>query len=400
LQLGEVPTVVISSARVAEQVFKTHDTIFSQRPHVLACEVMSYNCQAIVFTPYGNYWKQMRKICTMELLSPTRVQSFQSIRTEERGLPLGRKPKSQEEFIRIVKETNKLSGAICLADMYPSSGVLKLISGTRIKAEKLHQASDKILENIVNEHKEKRNKADHQGVEADLVDVLLQLQQQDDLEFPLGNNSIKAVMKDIFAAGSETSATTVEWAMSELLKNPKLMKKAQNEVRRVFGENITSLNEEKIQELKFLRLIVKETLRLHPPALLILRQSRENCVINGYEIAAKAKVLVNAWAIQRDPFYWKDAEEFYPERFSENSMDFRGTNFEYIPFGAGRRICPGILFGIHGIELPLASLLYHFDWNLPNGMKFEDLEMTESFGLTARRKDDLFLIPVPYCTLK
>lgn len=188
--------------------------------------------------------------------------------------------------------------------------------------------------------------------------------------------------QDIFAAGSETSATTVEWAMSELLKNPKLMKKAQNEVRRVFGENITSLNEEKIQELKFLRLIVKETLRLHPPALLILRQSRENCVINGYEIAAKAKVLVNAWAIQRDPFYWKDAEEFYPERFSENSMDFRGKNFEYIPFGAGRRICPGILFGIHGIELPLASLLYHFDWKLPNGMKFEDLEMTESFGLT------------------
>ncbi|KAH1121209.1 hypothetical protein J1N35_004369, partial [Gossypium stocksii] len=225
LQLGEVPTVVISSARVAEQVFKTHDTIFSQRPHVLACEVMSYNCKAIIFTPYGNYWKQMRKICTMELLSPTRVQSFQSIRTEEvtdfiKSIALsegsainlsekifslsygitaraafGKKTKNQEEFIRIIKETTKLSGAICLADMYPSSGVLKLMSGTRIKAEKLHQVSDKILENIVNEHKEKRNKADHQGVEADLVDVLLQLQQQDDLEFPLGNNSIKAVMK-------------------------------------------------------------------------------------------------------------------------------------------------------------------------------------------------------------
>lgn len=225
LKLGEVPTVVISSARVAEQVFKTHDTIFSQRPHVLACEVMSYDCKAIIFTPYGNYWKQMRKICTMELLSPTRVQSFQSIRTEEvadfiKSIALiegsainlsekifslsygitaraafGKKTKSQEEFIRIIKETTKLSGAICLADMYPSSGVLKLMSATRIKAEKLQQASDKILENIVNEHREKRNKADHQRVEADLVDVLLQLQQQDDLEFPLGNNSIKAVMK-------------------------------------------------------------------------------------------------------------------------------------------------------------------------------------------------------------
>ncbi|KAK8527115.1 hypothetical protein V6N12_054340 [Hibiscus sabdariffa] len=427
LQLGEVPTIVVSSAKIAEEVLKTNDVVFSHRPRVLAGDVMSYHGKAIIFTPYGKYWKHMRKLCTMELLSPTRVHSFQSIRAQEVGdfvksiasnqgsainlseqifslsygitarAAFGKKNKGQEEFIRIIKEAMKLSGAFCLADMYPSSEVLKLMSGTRMRVDKLHRDSDKILENIVNEHKEQRNKGDHQAtLEANLIDVLLQLQQQGHLEFPLGNESIKAVMMEMLGAGSETSATTIEWAMSELLKDPKLMKKAQNEVRRVFDKNATSLNEDKIHELKFLRLIVKETLRLHPPLLLILRQCGKNCVINGYDIAAGTKVLVNAWAIQRDPGYWNDADEFRPERFDDNSMDFRGTNFEYIPFGCGRRICPGILFALPSVELALANLLCYFDWKLPDQMRFEDLDMAESFGLTARRKDDLLLIPVPY----
>ncbi|XWS09700.1 hypothetical protein CRYUN_Cryun39dG0011700 [Craigia yunnanensis] len=283
--------------------------------------------------------------------------------------------------------------------MYPSREVLKKISGMRIKLEKLHQVSDRIFENIVNEHKEKRNKmieaAAKEQVEGDLVDVLLKLQEQGDLEFPLKNDNIKAVIMDMFGAGGETSATTVEWAMSELLKNPELMKKAQTEVRQVFGEN-GRVNEERLNQLKLLRSIVKETLRLHPSVHLIQRECSENCVINEYEIPAKTKVLINAWAIGRDPCYWKEAEEFRPERFWDSSIDFRGTNFEYIPFGAGRRICPGISFALPSIELPLANLLYHFDWKLPNGMKFEDLDMTESFGLTVRRKNDLFLIPIPF----
>ncbi|XWS09698.1 hypothetical protein CRYUN_Cryun39dG0011500 [Craigia yunnanensis] len=429
LQLGEVPTIVVSSAEIAKEVMKTNDIIFSHRPYVLAFEVMEYNHKAIIFTPYGNYWRQMRKICTMELLSPNRVQSFQSIREEEvsdliksiylkEGSPInlsenifslsygitaraafGKKRKDQEEFIRVVSETVKLAGAFCLPDMYPSREVLKKISGMRIKLEKLHQVSDRIFENIVNEHKEKRNKmieaAAKEQVEGDLVDVLLKLQEQGDLEFPLKNDNIKAVIMDMFGAGGETSATTVEWAMSELLKNPELMKKAQTEVRQVFGEN-GRVNEERLNQLKLLRSIVKETLRLHPSVHLIQRECSENCVINEYEIPAKTKVLINAWAIGRDPCYWKEAEEFRPERFWDSSIDFRGTNFEYIPFGAGRRICPGISFALPSIELPLANLLYHFDWKLPNGMKFEDLDMTESFGLTVRRKNDLFLIPIPF----
>ena len=184
--------------------------------------------------------------------------------------------------------------------------------------------------------------------------------------------------------------------MSELLKNPRLMKQAQAEVRQVFDKK-GNVDETGLHELKFLRSIVKETLRLHPPApLLVPRECDENCVISGYDVSAKTKVIVNAWAIGRDSRYWKEAEKFYPERFLENPIDFRGTNFEYIPFGAGRRICPGISFALPNIELPLAQLLYHFDWKLPHGKKYEDLDMTECMGITVGRKNDLFLIPIPY----
>ncbi|XVE50812.1 hypothetical protein DITRI_Ditri01bG0193400 [Diplodiscus trichospermus] len=198
----------------------------------------------------------------------------------------------------------------------------------------------------------------------------------------------------MFAAGSETTSTTMEWAISELLKNPELMKKAQNEVRQVFSEN-GKVTEERIHELKFLRSIVKETLRLHPPVVLIMRECHENCIINGFDIPAKTKVIIATWAIGRDPSYWKDGDEFRPEKFLDSSIDFRGTNLGYIPFGAGRRTCPGISFGISSVELALANLLYHFDWKLPNGMKLEDLDMTEALSLTVRRKNDLLLIPIP-----
>ena len=188
--------------------------------------------------------------------------------------------------------------------------------------------------------------------------------------------------------------------MTEMLKNPRVMKEAQAEVRRVFDAK-GNVDETTIHELKYLKAVVKETLRLHPSAPLLLpRESRESCEINGYEIPEKTRVIVNAWAIGRDPRYWSEAETFYPERFLNSSIDFRGTDFEYIPFGAGRRMCPGITFAIPNIELPLAQLLYHFDWKLPNGMRPEGLDMTETFGITVARKKDLVLIPIPYRNMK
>jgi len=184
--------------------------------------------------------------------------------------------------------------------------------------------------------------------------------------------------------------------MAEMMKDSRVMKKAQAEVREVFNMK-GRVDENFLDELKYLKLVVKEILRLHPPTPLLLpRECGETCEIHGYHIPAKSKVMVNAWAIGRDPNYWSEPERFYPERFIDSTIDYKGNNFEYIPFGAGRRICPGSTFALRNLELALAMLLYHFDWKLPSGITIEELNMSEMFGLTMRRKDDLYLVPFPY----
>ncbi|KAF6150500.1 hypothetical protein GIB67_030301 [Kingdonia uniflora] len=146
--------------------------------------------------------------------------------------------------------------------------------------------------------------------------------------------------------------------MSELMKNPREMEKAQAEVRVVFMGKV-DIDEADFHKLTYLKLVIKETLRLHHPApLLISRECRERCEIDRYEIPTKTKVIVNAWAIGRDLEHWKESENFKPERFDGGDIDYKRTNFEFITFGAGRRMCPGILFGIANVELPLGQLLY------------------------------------------
>jgi cytochrome P450 len=213
------------------------------------------------------------------------------------------------------------------------------------------------------------------------------------------NNSLIVLhftFQDIYGAGGEGSSSTIIWAIAELVRDPRVMKKVQDEVREIFNTK-GIVGEKYIDELEYLKLVVKETLRLHPPApLLVPRECGQTCEIDGYHIPLNSKVIVNAWAIGRDPKYWNEPERFYPERFIDSSIDYKGTNFEYIPFGAGRRICPGITFGLINVELVLALMLYHFDWRLPNGMKGEDLDMTERFGVTIKRKEDLYLIPTTH----
>ncbi|XP_004506687.1 cytochrome P450 71D11-like [Cicer arietinum] len=428
LQLGEIFFIVVSSAEVAKEVLKTHDITFASRPHLMATDIASYNSTDIAFSPYGDYWRQLRKICAIELLSVRRVKSLWPIREKEMNSLLkkiasnegsqfnlsqavisfmytftskaafGKKYAEEEEFISVAKQLIKLAGGFYIGDLFPSATWLHNLSGMKPKLEKLSQHVDRILGHIINDHKEERSRRAKEGVaeaEEDLIDVLLKFEDSsNDLDFYLTSDNIKAIILDVFIAGSETAATTINWAMAEMIKNPRVLKIAQAEVRDKINRR-GMIDETTLGELKYLKAVIKESLRLHPSIPLLLpRECRQACVINGYHIPVKSRVIINAWAIGRDPKYWIDPDKFYPERFIDSSIDYKGTNFEYIPFGGGRRICPGMNYGIANVEQTLAMFLYHFDWKLPNGMKNEELELREEFGAAMSRKGDLYLIPI------
>ncbi|KAL2525430.1 Cytochrome [Abeliophyllum distichum] len=228
-----------------------------------------------------------------------------------------------------------------------------------------------------------------------LLNVIISLKPEVvNSSIPINYENIKAVLSDMFSAGTDTSSSTIDWAMAELIRNPDVMARAQAEVREIFkGRQV--IEETDLQKLKYLKLVIKETLRMHTPVPLLPRASRKDCEINGYFIPANAKVFVNAWEMCRDPKYWTNPESFVPERFENNGMDFTGNHFEYLPFGSGRRMYPGMTFGIAGVELPLAQLLYNFDWNLLEGIHRDNLDMTENSGITASRKEDLFVVATP-----
>ncbi|XP_028786247.1 cytochrome P450 71D8-like [Neltuma alba] len=429
LQLGELSTVIVSSPEMAKEIMKTHDLAFVQRPQTCNAKILSYGATDIAFAPHSDYWRQMRKICTLELLSAKKVQSFSFIRQDEvskliksiqssRGsvvdltskiytltnsivwrVAFGDKSKDGEELVKLLHSALEQLARFQFADLFPSLKLIHFMTGMNTKLMKIHKKFDKVLEDIVQENQKKHMRGGDESAleEENLVQVLLRIQRSESLDVPITTDNIKAVISDMFSGGTDTSAAVLEWAMSELMSNPRVMKKAQAEVRNAFrGKKV--IHDSDVMQLSYLKLVIKETLRLHPPVpLLIPRECRETCQVNGYEIPVKTQVIINAWALGRDSKYWYDAERFIPERFQGNSdIDFRGTNFEYIPFGAGRRMCPGISFGLASIELPLASLLCYFDWEFPNRVKPEDLDMTETFATTARRKNNLCLIPTPY----
>ncbi|CAI0439015.1 unnamed protein product [Linum tenue] len=441
LQLGEVPALVVSSPRFAHEVFKTHDQVFGQRPELLTTKIISYDNTDLAFSE-GDYWRQMRRICKTEMLGPRRVRSFSVIRDDEArklvvsvgsdpgsrsgsGLDLTRRIyamtsnvvaraafgdecEDQERVIEIAERSLALAGGFDLVDLFPSAGFLQGLTGMRRKLEALRQQLDMVLDKIIDEHRlklaaEDGGREDTTAAEEEtLVDVLLKIQQGEELECPITIDNVKAVLWDMFVAVTDTSSTTTEWAMSEMIRNPPTMEKAQAEVRRVFAGRSRGITEEDLQQLTYLKQVIKETMRLHPPLpLLAPRRSNAGCEIDGYHIPAGTNVLVNAWAIGRDPEYWDEADEFLPERFAAaaagGSIDYKGgANFEYIPFGGGRRICPGMSFGLANVELPLAQLLCHFDWEIPGGIPPEDLDMTETFGGVVGRKNHLYLIATPY----
>ncbi|XP_062229365.1 desmethyl-deoxy-podophyllotoxin synthase-like [Phragmites australis] len=423
LRLGGLPVIVASSADAAREVMRTRDLDFATRPVSRMVRLaIPEGAEGIIFAPYGDGWRQIRKVCTVELLSARRVQSFRSVREEEAARLLravasappakatnlsellsvyaadssvraiiGSRFRDRDTFLTILERGIKLFAKISLPDLYPSSRLSMLVSRMPGRMERHRQEVVAFLDAIVREHEADRAAA---GDKEDLLDVLLRIQREGDLQFPITTDNIKSVVGDMFAGGSETAATTLQWIMAELVRNPRVMQKAQDEVRRVLAGR-HKVTEDDLGNLQYMHLVIKEALRLHPPAPLLLpRECRRACQVLGFDVPAGTMVLVNAWAISRDPRYWDMPEEFVPERFEDCKIDFKGTDFEYTPFGAGRRMCPGMAFGLAHIELALANLLYHFDWELPCGMEPADLDMTEEMGVTVRRLQELLLVPV------
>lgn len=195
--------------------------------------------------------------------------------------------------------------------------------------------------------------------------------------------------------GTETVASAIEWAMAELMRSPDDLKKVQQELQDVVGLN-RKVEESDFEKLTYLRCCLKETLRLHPPIPLLLHETSEESVVSGYRIPAKSRVMINAWAIGRDKDSWEDSESFKPSRFlREGVPDFKGGNFEFIPFGSGRRSCPGMQLGLYALEVAVAHLLHCFAWELPDGMKPTELDSDDVFGLTAPRANRLIAVPTP-----
>ncbi|XP_051133612.1 salviol synthase-like [Andrographis paniculata] len=262
----------------------------------------------------------------------------------------------------MIKKTLALSSSFAIANIYPSVKLFRRLSRLmKPDVEKLHKVLDEILDEIIDEHR----MTDSRGSERreDLVDVLLKHNEPGNVNF-LTIENVKAVITDMLFGGIDTSALAADWSMAEMMRYPEVLKEAQDEVRRVFKDK-DGIDEAGFDQLDYLKMVIKEALRMHPPLPLMLpRANSEACEINGYKVLANGWGIVNAWAIGRDPKIWEDPDPFKPERFRDNAVDYKGLNFEYIPFGAGRRICPGISMSFALVMRLLATLLYHFDFAL------------------------------------
>nr|GMC96715.1 cytochrome P450 CYP736A12-like [Ipomoea batatas] len=428
LRLGFVDNIIVSSPQAAELFLKTHDLNFASRPPSEAAKYMGYGQKDMVFGEYGPFWRNMRKLCTLELLSNAKINSFQSMRREELCLLIesfkqaamkgeavdlsakvssmgadmscrmvfGRKYEDKDigekGFKAVIQESVHLTGLPNLGDYFPYLGKLDIQGLTR-RMKAVAKLFDQFFERIIDEHEHATKGGNSTQTTKDFVDIMLEIRRSGETLFEFTREHVKSMMVDLFVTSMDTSSTAIDWIMSELLKNPEIMKKVKKEIERQVGYD-RMVEEEDLEHFEYLEMVIKESLRLHLIVpLLVPHASIEDCIVDGFHIPKKSRIIVNAWAIARDPNVWSDPEKFIPERFNENAVDYRGKHFEYLPFGSGRRSCPGMQLGLTTVRLVVAQLIHCFDWDLPNGMLPKDLDMTEHFGVVISRAKNLMAIP-------
>ncbi|XP_027345087.1 licodione synthase-like [Abrus precatorius] len=443
LQLGSVRFVIASTPELAKEFLKTHELTFSSRKMSMVINMITYDNATFAFAPYDTYWKFIKKLSTTELLGNRTMAQFLPIRTRE-----------LHEFIQILAHKSKANESVNLTDalLRLSNNIISQMmlsiksSGTDGEAEQaralvreatqivgefnvsdfigffkkldlqgfmkratdIHRRYDALLEKFISDREESRKKA--QGTNGDgseeklkdFLDILLDVGEEKDCEVTLTRNHIKSLILDYFTAATDTTAISVEWTIAELFNNPKVLKKAQEEVDKVTG-NERLVCEADSPNLPYIHAIIKETMRLHPPIPMIMRKGVEDCVVNGNIIPKGSLVCVNIWAMGRDPKIWKNPLEFRPERFLEieaNDIDIKGQHFELLPFGSGRRGCPGMPLAARELPTIIGALIQCFEWKMldSRGQILEHgkskITMDERPGLTAPRANDLIGIPV------
>ncbi|XP_073284026.1 cytochrome P450 83B1-like [Primulina huaijiensis] len=423
MKFGCRPAIVISSARVAKLALKNNDLAFSGRPPLIGFQKYSYNGKDITLSNYNETWREMRKLSLIHLFSVKQVVSFRPLRKDEVSTMIqdmikksvssevinlsraaffltnriicragfGKKydEMGKRRFDECLKETQELCVAFFFGDYFPFLGWLDKLTGMNSRLEKNFRDLDKIYQETIDDHLDPNRPESMRG---DILDLLIQLKQEQAAPVPIEWENVKGILMNVFIAGTDTSASLIVWAMTALIKKPEVMKKAQEEVRNVLG-NKGTVDEDDIQNLPYLKAIIKETLRLFPPTpLSVPRETIQKSTVDGFEIPEKTMVYVNVHAIGLDPEYWENPTEFLPDRFLNSAIDYRGHDFGLLPFGSGRRGCPGMNLGLATVELALANLLYSFDWELPHGMKKEDIDMEVSPGVTSHKKIDLCLV--------
>nr|QBG49708.1 cytochrome P450 [Pueraria candollei var. mirifica] len=412
LWFGSRFVVVVSSPDAVQECFTKNDIVLANRPQFLAGKYIGYNNTTVAVSPYGDHWRNLRRIMALEVLSTHRINSFLEIRRDEivrlvqklaqdsrngstkvelksrfsemtfntiMRMVSGKRYYGEDcdvsdveearQFREIIKELVTLGGAnnpgdfLALLRWFDFDGLEK-------RLKRISKRTDAFLQGLIDEHRNGKHRANT------MIDHLL-AQQQSQPEY-YTDQIIKGLALVMLLAGTDTSAVTLEWAMSNLLNHPEILKKAKNELDTHIGHNCL-VDEPDIPKLPYLQSIVYETLRLHPAApMLAPHLSSKDCTIGEYNVPQNTILLVNAWAIHRDPKLWTDPTHFKPERFENESEASK-----LLPFGLGRRACPGANLAQRTVSLTLALLIQCFEWKRTSK---EQIDMTEGKGITVPRK--------------
>ncbi|XP_022762799.1 cytochrome P450 CYP82D47-like [Durio zibethinus] len=437
VRLGIHQALVVSDWEVAKECLTTNDKLFSTRPRSLAIRLMGYDHRMFGFAPYGPYWRNIRKLATIELLSSRRIELLKHVRDTEvncfikelyeqsvksRGMAVvemkerigdlatniivrmvagkryysgteGSCDDESRQCQNAMADFFHLAGLFLVSDAVPFFGWLDVVMGHISKIRRTAKELDFVFGSWVNEHRKRRLQESNKG-EQDFIDVMLSIMDENNTPIQEADTTIKATCLSMILGGIDTNVITLTWAVSLLLNNRHGIKKAQDELDIHVGKH-RQVEESDIKNLVYLQAIIKETLRLHPALpLSVPREAMEDCTIAGFHVPAGTRLLVNLWKLQRDPSIWQKPSDFLPERFLNDhaNLDVRGQNFEFIPFGSGRRVCPGITFALQFLHLALARLLHGFEWGT---LSDKAIDMSESPGITVPKATPLEVTLTP-----